>query len=669
MKFFIRKLVLWPKDTNLELREIPFYPNKVNVITGASGTGKSAILAIIDYCLGSSKCSIPIDEIRNYTSWFGIIIETERGNFLCARKNPEQKGVSHECHFSMLEDLNVPTDMKDAPKSNCNLDGLKREFDGMAHLSNLPLVENKETGFKVSRAGFRDLISFNLLPQHIVANPHTLFYKADTSDNREKLKLIYPVALNVYGNDYLRLKGEKDQLSSVLNKLRKELQDKKTSLVSWEQDLKYFITKAKELGILHHGTQIPVELKEQLELANSIPDHINKAINDNLSGLTDEASAKLKDLALSEESLAGSLYEKRLKLSELMEMSGSISAYSNDLGRYISKTSSVGWFRNQLKDDSYCPLCKTIHKSAIDNVKEIDRATKNIEEKIFRIEKHSDGLDKDILEVKRSIVDLEQRISDTRNLRRELSSDSIKLSTEDTFKFIGMVNQALKSISAVQEDSELLKKIGEIEGEIKLIDEQLVGSSSGKNLAKASSDIDKYITLYAQDMKLKGSKDKYIHLDMKKELTVCFSSNDDRSDKDMLWEIGSGENWMGYHLSAYLGIHKYISSIPQSPVPSFLVIDQPTQVYFPADTYDEKVKGNNAIQSKKVNKDLESARKIFELLDSGIKDSNERFQIIILEHADAKVYGDIDNIVEIEDWHSDDVDWLIPRAWLPKKAH
>jgi len=40
-------------------REIDFDPDTVNVITGASGTGKSAIIDAIDYCLGSSKCSLP----------------------------------------------------------------------------------------------------------------------------------------------------------------------------------------------------------------------------------------------------------------------------------------------------------------------------------------------------------------------------------------------------------------------------------------------------------------------------------------------------------------------------------------------------------------------------------------------------------------------------------
>lgn len=41
-------------------RSIDLEPGRVNVITGASGTGKSAVIKALDYCLGSSKCQLPV---------------------------------------------------------------------------------------------------------------------------------------------------------------------------------------------------------------------------------------------------------------------------------------------------------------------------------------------------------------------------------------------------------------------------------------------------------------------------------------------------------------------------------------------------------------------------------------------------------------------------------
>jgi predicted ATPase len=54
MYFQICKIVLWPKNDE-KPRTLEFELNKVNVITGASKTGKSAVVPIIDYCLGSEK--------------------------------------------------------------------------------------------------------------------------------------------------------------------------------------------------------------------------------------------------------------------------------------------------------------------------------------------------------------------------------------------------------------------------------------------------------------------------------------------------------------------------------------------------------------------------------------------------------------------------------------
>lgn len=40
-------------------RVVSLESGKVNIITGASGTGQSTLIKAIDYCLGSSKCELP----------------------------------------------------------------------------------------------------------------------------------------------------------------------------------------------------------------------------------------------------------------------------------------------------------------------------------------------------------------------------------------------------------------------------------------------------------------------------------------------------------------------------------------------------------------------------------------------------------------------------------
>ena len=52
----IRELVLYGR--NGKVRHLPFSLGTVNIITGKSKSGKSAVGDIIDYCMGGSSCNI-----------------------------------------------------------------------------------------------------------------------------------------------------------------------------------------------------------------------------------------------------------------------------------------------------------------------------------------------------------------------------------------------------------------------------------------------------------------------------------------------------------------------------------------------------------------------------------------------------------------------------------
>jgi hypothetical protein len=55
----------------------------------------------------------------------------------------------------------------------------------------------------------------------------------------------------------------------------------------------------------------------------------------------------------------------------------------------------------------------------------------------------------------------------------------------------------------------------------------------------------------------------------------------DQGRDDFLWEIGSGSNWVSYHVAVTLGLQEYFLRLKDCPVPNFLIYDQPSQVYFP----------------------------------------------------------------------------------------
>src|SRR6266446_8028048 len=108
MQLTILKIILWSKDETQSPRVISLEPGKINVITGESGTGKSALTWIIDYCLGSDKCSIPVGLIRDVTGWFGLHLRLANTEMIVARRNPGEQQTTTDIYWTEGLDLDVP---------------------------------------------------------------------------------------------------------------------------------------------------------------------------------------------------------------------------------------------------------------------------------------------------------------------------------------------------------------------------------------------------------------------------------------------------------------------------------------------------------------------------------------------------------------------------------
>ncbi|MER2513763.1 MAG: DUF3732 domain-containing protein, partial [Nitrosomonas ureae] len=119
---------------------------------------------------------------------------------------------------------------------------------------------------------------------------------------------------------------------------------------------------------------------------------------------------------------------------------------------------------------------------------------------------------------------------------------------------------------------------------------------------------------------------------------------------------GGGANWLAYHISALLALHHYASE-NRIPIPRFLMLDQPTQVYFPSIAIYESVAGDSE-QVKRVDADLEASKKLFETLLHYTSVLVPGFQLIVTEHANFA-----------DDWFQNALvedPWMNPPALVPQ---
>ena len=196
MKLVIRKIILYPKDPERKPRSLAFEEDKVNVITGHSHKGKSAIIHIIDYCLGSKDCHIPLGTIRDKVDKFAIEIRLEGKLMFIARDNPNDPKTN--IYYEIYPDeetrsFSMDHWIGDANKFKTNRDDLKKYLGEIAGFENISERSDKSLSGFDAPASFRDTAAFLFQPQSIIANPTTIFYKTDTFEHLARLKTLFPL--------------------------------------------------------------------------------------------------------------------------------------------------------------------------------------------------------------------------------------------------------------------------------------------------------------------------------------------------------------------------------------------------------------------------------------------------------------------------------------------
>jgi hypothetical protein len=119
-----------------------------------------------------------------------------------------------------------------------------------------------------------------------------------------------------------------------------------------------------------------------------------------------------------------------------------------------------------------------------------------------------------------------------------------------------------------------------------------------------------------------------------------------------LWRVGSAENWIGAHLIAHLALHKFFIA-KDRPVPRFLMLDQPTQAWYPSEV--EESDGVPVADS-----DKEAVRAIFRLLLDVATELAPDFQVIVCDHANLPETWFQDAVVH--NWRGGER--LIPVDWI-----
>jgi len=161
--------------------------------------------------------------------------------------------------------------------------------------------------------------------------------------------------------------------------------------------------------------------------------------------------------------------------------------------------------------------------------------------------------------------------------------------------------------------------------------------------------IDRQMTLWAKELELEHSEYP-VFFDLRK-LSVAVQRD---NELFYLSEIGSAENWLGYNLITYFSLHLYFTR-NKRPIPNFIILDQPSQVYYPP----EQFPSSNGSVDQLESKDQKSVNRFYQLFFDVVKLMDPDLQIIVTDHAKLDSEEFVNSIVE--EWRGGLK--LIPAEW------
>jgi hypothetical protein len=630
----IKQISLYGK--NGQRRDVVFTTSKLNIITGASKTGKTSLLDIVEYCLGSKECDVAAGHIRNNVSWFSTLFQFDSSQVFIARKSPGLGAKSSVEAFLLVgEQLEIPTSSE--IESNTTIESAVKFISSKIGLPEYKTeVPEGQTRTQINLS-FKHSKYFLFQSQDEIANKKILFHRQAEQFIPQTIKDVLPYFLGATDDDRFseleKLRLLKRDRSNKQKELR-ELESLKGEGLNKGYSL---LAEAAQVG-LYEGMTFSLSDSQLIEEFRKIiqwrPGDVEQdrasqpAIN--------ELDAQYQVL-LEEKKIVNAL------LKETEDYQRAVRGYEEQGNEQELRLETLNLFEKIEKSESSVKdhILRSL-RNLSENLTKTSRAKPDFTSRIFELKEKRSEMAKSIKKTQ-SIIESFQKMDDESVKLREINLQKAKIA--------GRISLYLDGINWEKDTSPLIKQIEDLNHRITDLDEKLDPELLAEKLDAQLNLIGNDMSRWARELKLEHS-DYPIKLDIKR-LTVVAETPEGRVP---LYHMGSGENWVGYHLVTYIALAKWFKK-RKRPVPSFVFFDQPTQVYFPTDI---DVTGN--INEIAVDEDRLAVKRMFKWLHDLIeKEFGGDFQIIVTDHADIDESW-FQDCIQDKKWRGTEA--LIPLSWL-----
>lgn len=644
----IRSIHIYSHDG--QRRDLRFKVDALNVITGRSSTGKSALSEIIEYCMGRSSFNVPEGIIRDKVAWFAVIYQFEKEQVLIAKPTPPGGGAS--CSMAMLRrgaQLQVP-EFKDM--------AVNTDDDNIVELLSrlLGIPENRtEVALEHSRdsydANVKHTFYYLFQKQGLVANKDQLFYRQNEQFQPQTIRDTLPILLGVSSHDRYELESKLRIAQRDLKISNKKLEQARNAVdTSHEQAISLY-SEARSVGVISHFDGNPN--------ADGIVDALRSALSWKPETVPDDDGSRI---SLLEEELSQLRQDRRdvqTRIDAARQFAKRVGGYESEAAEQIDRLASIKALpKNPDSGEWQWPFSERnlamespVATVLLNELESLDRELRiatgqrpKLEAYLTELAGKADGI---ASAIKQKEAELSAAISANEVIAQMGTRNNAAA------RVVGRISLFLERLLPNEDLARLEAENHRLNNKVKQLEKQIGADDSSERLTSILNNISANVSQYIQKFDAEFSSYP-VRLSLP-QLTIIF----DRPERPVpMGRTGGGENHLAYHLSALLALHLFAAQ-NNRPIPRFLLIDQPTQVYFPSEQVYSNADGS--VQKTEADADLNAVRRLFELLLSFTQKDVPGFQLIVTEHANLRDQWFQEALVERP--------WAKPPALVPEEWH
>lgn len=590
MNFILLEIKLWFKNESIAPKSYIFEKNKVNVITGASSTGKTTIWRIVDYCLLSGVTQIA-DKIASAVSWFGISFIINGQKISIARRSPEKSIVSKDISYSIGL-------LPEMPKSNDTISKVETRLNELFNISG----ELKQAYNKLS---YRQFLIFCSLTESIIAQPDRYFdlhYFNEEFPNSNNGKKLNQLLKLIIGADNIKIKAtskDETRLDRKIKQAKVAISKIESTMLDHQNKVNYIIEEFKRYNFID----------------------VSQSFDTN-----DEAILFIEQVIITAKNIAEGKYKFSQETEKLNERKKDIDREIDKLKRYKLEYNR---YRENLKKsaDSLQPiefLYKNLSNQLVQSY-ETQIFLQTLRDSFVSIK---NNIDQHIspLDVSEDLKKFEEqsKIINEEIIEKNKLSDKFKLN-HINYIHIGNIEGKLKSILTAEEIKKVESEKVDHSNRLEILNEQ-------KKALSSQSDRAQFERIKLEKIKSFNEEAQQVYDRLNKNTDYrgyCVALNEENLILDIfpptmsrffpISEIGSQANYVFLHLCMFLGLHMHMAKMNLHYVPQIIFIDQPSTPFL------------------RYEKDQEMLNTIFEelnsFIDTMVNENKNSFQIILTDHA------------------------------------